>query len=50
MKQFEYNEDDFLKVIEEYFGVRGFIGGMGNYSGYVLVFGYIVNQEKVRVK
>ncbi len=49
-KQLEYNEDDFLKATEEHFGARGFTGGTGNYSGYVLALGHIVNQEKARVK
>lgn len=45
-----YSEDDFLKETEERFGARGFTGGTGNYSGYVLALGHIVNQEKARVE
>ncbi len=48
--QNEYSEDDFLKVTEEHFGARGFTGGTGNYSGYVLALGHIVNQEKAIVE
>ncbi len=48
--QNEYSEDDFLKETEEHFGARGFTGGTGNYSGYVLALGHIVNQEKAQVE
>lgn len=48
--QKEYNEDDFLNEIEKHFGARGFTGGTGNYSGYVLALGHIVNQEKAQVE
>lgn len=46
----EYSEDGFLKETEEHYGARGFTGGTGNYSGYVLALGHIVNQEKAKVK
>ncbi|AUP77669.1 hypothetical protein [Flavivirga eckloniae] len=48
--QNEYSEEDFLKETEEHFGARGFTGGTGNYSGYVLALGHIVNQEKAKVE
>ncbi|MEL7124547.1 MAG: hypothetical protein AAFO07_34255, partial [Bacteroidota bacterium] len=48
--QKDYSEDDFLKETEKHFGARGFTGGTGNYSGYVLALGHIVNQEKARVE
>jgi len=48
--QYEYSEDGFLKKTEEHFGARGFTGSTGNYSGYVLALGHIVNQEKARVE
>ncbi len=48
--QREYSEEDFLKETEEHFGARGFTGGTGNYSGYVLALGHIVNQEKAKVE
>lgn len=48
--QSEYSEDNFLKEMEEHFGARGFTGGTGNYSGFVLALGHIVNQEKARVE
>ena len=44
-----YVEDHFLRELEERFGARGFTGGTGNYSGYVLALGHIVNQEKAQV-
>lgn len=49
-KQKEYKEDDFSSEIEKHFGARGFTGGTGNYSGYVLALGHIVNQEKAKVE
>lgn len=49
-RQHDYSEDNFLKETEEHFGARGFTGGTGNYSGYVLALGHIVNQEKARVE
>ncbi|WP_109438668.1 hypothetical protein [Aquimarina sp. AU119] len=48
--QNEYSEDDFLKETEEHYGARGFTGGTGNYSGYVLALGHIVNQERAKVE
>ena len=48
--QNEYSEADFLSATEEHFGARGFTGGTGNYSGYVLALGHIVNQEKAKVE
>lgn len=48
--QHEYSENDFFKETEEHFGARGFTGGTGNYSGYVLALGHIVNQEKAAVE
>jgi len=48
--QDEYSEEDFLKATEEHFGARGFTGGTGNYSGYVLALGHIVNQEIAKVE
>ncbi len=46
----DYNESDFLNETEKHFGARGFTGGTGNYSGYVLCLGHIVNQEKAKVE
>ncbi len=48
--QNKYSEDDFLKETEVHFGARGFTGGTGNYNGYVLALGHIVNQEKAKVE
>ena len=48
--QHEYNEDDFLNETEKHFGARGFTSSTGNYSGYVLALGHIVNQEKAKVE
>ncbi len=48
--QKDYNESDFLNETEKHFGARGFTGGTGNYSGYVLALGHIVNQEKAKVE
>lgn len=45
-----YSDDEFLKEMEEHFGARGFAGGTGNYSGFVLALGHIVNQEKAKVE
>lgn len=41
---------DFFKETEAHFGARGFTGSTGNYSGYVLALGHIVNQEKAHVE
>lgn len=49
-EQQEYNEANFLKETEKYFGARGFTGGTGNYNGYVLALGHIINQEKATVE
>lgn len=46
----EYTEEDFLNETEAQFGARGFTGGTGNYSGYVLALGHIVNQEKATIE
>ncbi len=46
----EYNEGVFLDETKDHFGARGFTGGTGNYSGYVLALGHIVNQEKAKVE
>lgn len=46
----EYSEANFLDETEKHFGARGFTGGTGNYSGYVLCLGHIVNQEKAKVE
>ncbi len=48
--QREYSENEFLKETEKHFGARGFTGSTGNYSGYVLALGHIVNQEKAKVE
>ncbi len=48
--QNEYDEDDFLNETEKYFGAKGFTGSTGNYNGYVLALGHIVNQEKAKVE
>lgn len=45
-----YNESDFLKETKKHFGARGFTGSTGNYSGYVLCLGHIVNQEKAKIE
>ncbi|NRB50044.1 MAG: hypothetical protein HRU41_20375 [Saprospiraceae bacterium] len=45
-----YSGNDFLKETEEHFGTRGFTGSTGNYSGFVLALGHIVNQEKASVE
>ena len=49
-EQNQYNEDAFLDETEKYFGARGFTGSTGNYSGYVLALGHVVNQEKAKVE
>ena len=49
-KKEKYTEDGFLHATEKYFGARGFTGGTGNYDGYVLALGHIVNQEKAKVE
>ena len=46
----EYTVGDFLSTTEKHFGARGFTGGTGNYSGFVLCLGHIVNQDKARVE
>ena len=48
--QNQYKIDAFLNKIEEHFGARGFTGSTGNYSGFVLALGHIVNQEKAKVE
>ena len=45
-----YSESSFLNETEKRFGARGFTGSTGNYSGYVLCLGHMVNQEKAKVK
>ena len=44
-----YNESTFLNLTQKHFGARGFTGSTGNYSGFVLSLGHIVNQEKATV-
>jgi len=46
----EYNEPDFLDAMEKHFGARGFTGSTGNYNGYVLCLGHIVNQEIAKIE
>ncbi|MEM9364161.1 MAG: hypothetical protein AAGA43_16080 [Bacteroidota bacterium] len=48
--QNQYNEDAFFNKTEKHFGARGFTGSTGNYDGYVLALGHIVNQEKAKVE
>ena len=46
----DYNEDSFLQITEKHFGARGFTGSTGNFEGYVLCLGHIVNQKKARIE
>ncbi len=46
----EYSETNFLDETHKHFGAKGFTGSTGNYSGYVLCLGHIVNQEKALVE
>lgn len=46
----DYNEDSFLQITEKHFGARGFTGSTGNFEGYVLCLGHVVNQEKARIE
>jgi hypothetical protein len=45
-----YNKSNFLDETKKHFGARGFTGSTGNYKGYVLCLGHIVNQEKATVE
>ncbi|MCF8381446.1 MAG: hypothetical protein K9H49_17870 [Bacteroidales bacterium] len=45
-----YNKSDFLVETQKYFGAKGFTGSTGNYKGFVLCLGHIVNQEKATVE
>lgn len=46
----KYTESLFLEETEKHFGARGFTGSTGNYNGYVLCLGHIVNQEKATIE
>ncbi len=46
----EYDETKFLDETERYFGAKGLTGPTGNYNGYVLCLGHIINQEKAVIK
>jgi len=48
--QKSYNENDFLDETRNHFGALGFTGSTGNYKGYVLCLGHIVNQETATVE
>ena len=45
-----YSENAFLDETKKHFGALGFTGGTGNYKGYVLCLGHIVNQEKAQIE
>jgi len=45
-----YSENAFLDETKKHFGALGFTGGTGNYKGYVLCLGHIVNQETATVE
>ena len=43
----EYSESNFLKETKKRFGARGFTGGTGNYSGYVLCFARRLREDEL---
>lgn len=45
----EYSESAFWLETEKHFGAKGFNGSTGNYNGYVLCLGHIVNQENATI-
>ena len=46
----KYTPSDFLELTKKHFGALGFTGSTGNYKGFVLALGHIVNQETTQVE
>lgn len=48
-KDQKFTRSSFNQMMKKHFGGAGFAGGTGNYSGFVLALGLIVNQDKQTV-